>query len=89
MSQTVLERTAEHIADSAHQASRATRAAADAIEEGAGAVRRVAKQGGEVAEEFLKDTSRLIQRQPILAVAATGALALSAGVLIGWMMRRK
>ncbi len=31
MSQTVLERTAEHIAESAHQASRATCAVADAI----------------------------------------------------------
>ncbi len=89
MSQTVLERTAEHIADSAHQASRATRAAADAIDEGAGAVRRVAKQSGQVAEEFLKDTTRRIQRQPILAVAMTGAVALTAGVFIGWMMRRK
>jgi hypothetical protein len=89
MSQTILERTAEHLADSAHQASRATRAAVDAIDEGAGAVRRVAKQGGEVAEEFLNDTTRLIQRQPILAVAATGALALTAGVLMGWTMRRK
>jgi ElaB/YqjD/DUF883 family membrane-anchored ribosome-binding protein len=89
MSQTILERTAEHLADSAHQASRATRAAVDAIDEGAGAVRRVAKQGGEVAQEFLKDTTQLIQRQPILAVAATGALALTAGVLIGWTVRRK
>ena len=89
MSQTILERTAEHLAGSAHPASRATRAAVDAMDEGAGAVRRAAKQGGEAAEEFLKDTTRLVQRQPILAVAATGALALTVGVLIGWTMRRK
>jgi uncharacterized protein YjbJ (UPF0337 family) len=89
MSQTILERTAEHISDATHQASRATRAAADAIDEGAGAVRRVAKQGGDVAEEFFNDASRLIERQPILTVAATAALALGAGVFIGWMMQRK
>jgi ElaB/YqjD/DUF883 family membrane-anchored ribosome-binding protein len=89
MSQTVLERTAEHISDSVHQASRATRAAADAIEEGAGSVRRVAKQGGDAAEAFFDDASRFIQRQPILTVAATAALALGAGVFIGWGMQRK
>lgn len=89
MSQTILERTAEHISDSAHQASRATRAAADAIDEGAGTVRRVAKQGSDVAEEIAADASRLIRRQPILTIAAAGALALGAGVFIGWMMQRK
>ena len=89
MSQTILERTAEHISDATHQASRATRAAADAIDEGVGAVRRVARQGGDVAEEFFNDASRLIERQPILTVAATAALALGAGVFIGWMMQRK
>jgi hypothetical protein len=51
--------------------------------------RRVAKQGGDVAEEFFNDASRLIERQPILTVAATAALALGAGVFIGWMMQRK
>jgi uncharacterized protein YjbJ (UPF0337 family) len=89
MSQTILERTAEHISDATHQASRATRAAADAIDDGVGAVRRVAKQGGDVAEEFFNDASRLIERQPVLTVAATAALALGAGVFIGWMMQRK
>jgi uncharacterized protein YjbJ (UPF0337 family) len=89
MSQTILERTAEHISDATHQASRATRAAADAIDEGAGAVRRAAKKGGDVAEELFNDASRLIERQPILTVAATAALALGAGVFIGWMMQRK
>ena len=62
MSQTVLERTAEHIAESAHQASRATTAVADAIEDGVGVVRRAAKQSGDAAEEFLNDTTQRIQR---------------------------
>jgi hypothetical protein len=41
-------RTAEHIAESAHQASPATSAVADAIGDGV-VVRRAAKQGGDAA----------------------------------------
>jgi len=89
MSQTVLERTAEHIAESAHQASRATSAVADAIDDGVGVVRRAAKQGGDAAEEFLNDTSQRIQRPPVLTVATTFAVGFAAGTLLGWMMRRR
>jgi ElaB/YqjD/DUF883 family membrane-anchored ribosome-binding protein len=89
MSQTVVERTAEHIADSARQASRATSAIGDAIEDGVGVVKRAAKQGGDAAEEFLNETSQRFQRHPVLAVAATFAIGVTAGTLIGWMMRRR
>lgn len=93
MSQTILENAADHISDSAHQASRATRTVADAavkaMNDGAETVRRVAKQGSGAAEEFFDDTTRLIRRQPVLAVAAAGVLALTAGVLIGWRMQSK
>ena len=51
MSQTVLDRTAERIAESAHQASRATSAVASAIDDGVGVVRRAAKQSGDAAED--------------------------------------
>ncbi|HXC44462.1 MAG TPA: hypothetical protein VNY51_13185 [Candidatus Dormibacteraeota bacterium] len=88
MSQTVLERTAERIAESAHQASRATSAVADAIEDGAGAVRRVAKQGGDAAEEFLNETTQRIQEHLVLTIAMTFAAGFTAGTLIGWMKRR-
>src|SRR5271157_2044440 len=88
MSQSVLDRTAEHIAESAHQASRATSAVADAIEDGVGVVRRVAKQG-DAAEEFLVDTTQRIQRHPLLTVATTFAVGFTAGALIGWMIKRK
>src|ERR1035438_10210746 len=47
------ERTGEQIAESARKASRATSAVADAIEDGVEAARRVAKQGGDAAEEFI------------------------------------
>ena len=89
MSQTVVERTAEHIAETAHRASRATCAVADAIEDGVGVVRRAAKQGGDAAEEFLNDTTHRIQRHPVLTVATTFAIGLTAGTLIGWMIKRR
>jgi hypothetical protein len=84
-----VERTAEHISETVQQASRATSAVADAIEDGMGVVRRAAKQGGDAAEEFLDDTTQRIERHVVLAVATTFAIGLTAGTLIGWMMKRK
>src|ERR1700687_5128128 len=89
MSPTVLEKTAEQIAQSAHQASRATRAVADAIDDGVGVARRAAKQSGDAAEEFLNDTTKRLQRNPALTVATTFAVGLTAGVVIGWMLKRR
>jgi len=89
MSRTVVERTAEHIAESTQQACRATNAVADAIEDGVGAVRCAVKQSGDAAEEFLNDTTQRIQRNPVLTVAATLAIGLAAGTLIGWTLRRR
>ena len=89
MSQTVVERTAEHITESAHQASRATSAIADAFEDGVGVVRRAVKQSGDAAEEFLNDTTQRIQRHPVLTVATTFAVGFTAGALIGWMIKRR
>jgi hypothetical protein len=93
MSQTVMEKTAVHIDDSAHRASRATdavaEAVADAIEDGVGVVRRAAKQGGDTAEDFLVDTTQRIQRYPVLTVATTFAVGFTAGAFIGWMIKRR
>jgi F0F1-type ATP synthase assembly protein I len=89
MSQTVAERTAEHIGESVRQASRATSAIADAIEDGIGVVRRVAKQGGDGAEEFLADTTQRLQRHLVLTVATTFVVGVTAGALIGWMTKRR
>jgi hypothetical protein len=89
MTQTVVERTAGHIAESAHQASRATSAIADAIEDGVGVVKRAAKQGGDAAEEFLNDTTDRLQRHLLLTVATTFAAGVTAGVLLGWTIRRR
>jgi ElaB/YqjD/DUF883 family membrane-anchored ribosome-binding protein len=89
MSPTIMEKTAEHIAESVHQASRATAAVGDAIEDGVGVVRRAARQGGDAAEEFLNDTTQRIQRHPMLTIATTFAVGLTAGAFIGWMIKRK
>jgi hypothetical protein len=62
MSKNVVEGTAEHISESVHQASRATSAVADAIEDSVGVMRRAAKKGGDVAEEFVDDTTMRVQR---------------------------
>jgi hypothetical protein len=89
MSQTVVERTADHIAESAHQASRATSAVADAIKDGVGVVRRAAKQGGDAAEEFLDDTTQRLQRHLVLTVATTLVVGFAAGALTGWVAKRR
>jgi ElaB/YqjD/DUF883 family membrane-anchored ribosome-binding protein len=89
VSQTVVERTAEQIGKSVRQASGATSAVADAIEDGVGAMKRAAKQGGDAAEEFLNDTTRRLQRHPVLTVATTFAVGLTAGTLIGWILKRR
>jgi ElaB/YqjD/DUF883 family membrane-anchored ribosome-binding protein len=89
MAQSVLERTGEQVAESARKASRATSAIADAIEDGVEAARRFAKQGGDAAEEFLDDTTKRIQRHPVETVVTTFAIGMAAGVLIGWMVKRR
>jgi hypothetical protein len=52
-------------------------------------VRRAAKQGGDAAEEFLNDTNRRFQRHPLLTLATTFAIGVTAGTFIGWMMKRR
>jgi len=89
MPQNVVERTAEHIVESAHRASRATRAVAEAlIEDGAGVVRRAARQGGDAAEEFLDDTSERLKRHLGLTIATTFAAGFATGAVIGWTIKR-
>jgi len=89
MSQNVVERTADQITESAHQASRASKAIADAIQDGVGVARRAAKHGGDAAEEFLDDTTERLQRHIVLTVATTFAAGLAAGTLFGWLLKRR
>jgi len=89
MAQSVLEQTGEQIAETARKASRAASAVADVLEDGVGAARRVAKQGGDAAEELFDDTVKRLQRHPIETIAVTFAVGMAAGVLIGWMLKRR
>jgi ElaB/YqjD/DUF883 family membrane-anchored ribosome-binding protein len=89
MPQTVLDRTGEHVAESARKASRMTSAVADAFEDGVGAARRVVKQGGDAAEEFFDDTTKRLQRHPIETVMTSLAVGIAFGIVIGWMMKRR
>ena len=89
MLQTVAERTADTIADSVQQASRATGAITDAIEDGVGVVKHAAKQGFDAAEDLLNDTAKRLQRHPGLTLATTFAVGAAMGAIIGWMMKRR
>ncbi|MFZ1136087.1 MAG: hypothetical protein WAN69_14135 [Candidatus Korobacteraceae bacterium] len=89
MTQSVLERTGDQIAETARKASRATSAVADAFDDGVAAARRVAKQSGDAAEEFMDDTTKRLQRHPVETMVATFAMGVAAGVVIAWMIKRK
>jgi ElaB/YqjD/DUF883 family membrane-anchored ribosome-binding protein len=89
MAQSVLEQMGEQIDETACKASRAASAVADALEDGGGAARHVAKQGSHAAAERLDDTKKRVQRHPIETVAAVFAVGIAAGAAIGWMMRRR
>ena len=89
MTQSVLERTGDQIAETARKASRATSAVADAFDDGVAAARRVAKQSGDAAEEFMDDTTKRLQRHPVETMVATFAMGVAAGVVIAWMIKRR
>ena len=87
MSETVVGRAAEYIAESVGQASRVTSVVADAVQEGAQVVRRAAKKGGDTAQEFLTDATERMQHNLVLTMATTFAVGFTAGTLIVRMMR--
>lgn len=87
--QSVLERTGDQVAETARKASRAASAVAEALEDGVGVARRVAKQSGDAAEEFIDDTTKRLQRHPVETIVTTFAVGIAAGVLIGWMIKRR
>jgi hypothetical protein len=97
MAQTVVEWTGDQITEAARQASRATAAVVDALEEGLGATRRAAKLGGDTAEELMEDTIKRLTRHPVETVVVTFAIGIGSGIaigiatglLIGWTLKRK
>jgi ElaB/YqjD/DUF883 family membrane-anchored ribosome-binding protein len=88
MTESIFEQAGEKIADTAHKASRAASAAAEALEDGVGAARRAAKHGCYAAAELLYDTKRQVQRHPIETVVVTFAAGIAAGAALSWMVRR-
>ena len=89
MTQSVLERTGDQVAEAARKASRAASAVGDALEDGVGVARRVAKQGGDAAEEFIDDTTKRLQRHPLETVVTTFAIGIAVGILVGWTIKRR
>ena len=89
MSETVVSRAGEQIAETARTASHLTSAMAEAVEEGLGAARRVAKQAGDAAEEFFDETTKRMGRHPVETVVGSLAVGIAIGVVIGWLISRK
>jgi ElaB/YqjD/DUF883 family membrane-anchored ribosome-binding protein len=89
MAQTLVEKAGEQFAQSVRDASRVTSAVAEAVADGVGVARRAAKQGGDAAEDFIQDTTRTIERNPLVTVAATLVAGFGMGLLTGMCMRRK
>jgi ElaB/YqjD/DUF883 family membrane-anchored ribosome-binding protein len=88
MAQSIFEQTGEQLADTAHKVSRAASAVADALEDGVGAARRVAKQECRAAAGLLDDARKRVRKHPLEIVAATFAVGIAAGTAIGWAIRR-
>jgi ABC-type transporter Mla maintaining outer membrane lipid asymmetry permease subunit MlaE len=89
MSQSIMDRTNESFAEAAQQATRATGAIVDAIDDGVGVVRHAAKQGCDAAEQFLDETTRRLQRHVGLTVAVTFAVGATIGAVVAWLVKRK
>ncbi|MGB8261009.1 MAG: hypothetical protein WCE75_11690 [Terracidiphilus sp.] len=79
----------DQIGDTAHKASRAASAVADALENGGEAARCAGKQSSQAASELYCDTRKRLQRYPFESVTATFAVGIAAGAVIGWMLGRR
>jgi ElaB/YqjD/DUF883 family membrane-anchored ribosome-binding protein len=89
MSQTVVERMADHIAESSQQASDAADAVLGTMGDRSKVMLRAVKQSGDAAEELLHDAAQRIRRNPVLSVTAMLAIGVVAGTLISGMMKRR
>ncbi len=89
MAESILEKADAQIAESIHRLSRASTAIADAIDEGAGVIKRAVKRSGDVAEELMDDTAQRVKRHPMETMAMTFGVGLVAGVVVGWLIGRR
>jgi ElaB/YqjD/DUF883 family membrane-anchored ribosome-binding protein len=89
MAKDMFEKADEQVTESIRKLTRATTAMADAIDEGVGVIKHAVKRSGDVAEELMDDTTQRVKRHPVETIAATFALGIIVGGLIGWMASRK
>ena len=89
MAENILEKADAQVAESIRKLTRATSAMADAIDEGVGVIKHAVKRSGDVAEELMDDTTQRVKRHPMETVAATFALGVLVGGLMGWIASRR
>jgi ElaB/YqjD/DUF883 family membrane-anchored ribosome-binding protein len=89
MAENILEKADAQVAESIRKLSRATSAMAEAIDEGVAVIERAVKRSGDVAEELVEDATQRVKRHPVETMAATFALGVAVGGLIGWMVSRR
>jgi hypothetical protein len=66
-----------------------TTAVVDAVADGVEVAKRAARRSSDAAEDFVNDSTRRIQRNPLVAVTATLVAGVAVGILAGLSMRRK
>ncbi len=89
MLENVLEKTGEHVAETARRASRTTAAMSEAFEDSIGIAKRTVKHGCDAAEEFMDDTQQRIKRHPVESLVAAFAIGTATGLVTGWLLHRK
>jgi len=89
MLDSVLDKTSEHLADTAKRASKAAAAMSEAFDDGIGVAKHAVKHSCDAAEEFMEDTQQRIKRHPIESLVAAFAVGTVAGMIVGWMGGRR
>ena len=89
MTEDILKKADAQVAESIRKLSRATSAMADAIDEGVSVIKHAVKRSGDAAEEIMEDATQRVKRHPVETVAATFALGVVVGTIIGWVVSRK
>ena len=79
----------EQVADTIHKLTRAASAMADAMDGSVRILKRAVRRSGDVAEELMDDTTERVKRHPAATIAATFALGVIVGGIIGWAVSRK
>jgi hypothetical protein len=60
--------------------------ALEALEENVRAIRRTAREGRHTAEDLAAGAALRVRRRPLAAVADAGAVAVTAGCLVGFVL---